>query len=216
MSKFILRSGRGATAALGLFLLASAWLTHHAHRLEDSLKSKEENTTASLLRQPAPEFSLPLLRASSPAAGGGAPQQSESSQAVQKVSLADYRGKIVLVSFWASWCRPCDYELPLLSQFYAENQQRGVEVIGISIDSDRRAALRYAESRRLNLPLVWDAQGRVADLYKVESLPTLVVIDREGRIRQAERGLRYDLESWLQTQIRSLSPGAARTPEEAR
>jgi peroxiredoxin len=140
---------------------------------------------------------LGVLETSAAARGLAVPQQ---------VNLADHRGKVVLLSFWASWCRPCDYELPLLNQFYLANRERGVEVLAISTDSDREAAVRYAQERNLSLPMLWDEGGQVANLYRVDSLPTLVIIDTEGRVRKVETGLRFDMESWLRREVRRLQP----------
>jgi len=187
----------GGRAALVAFLLATVWLAYRAHQLEHSLKEKIERPGTALLGKPAPEFSLPVLVAAVHGSEGVAPAP---------VALAAARGKIVFVSFWASWCRPCDYELPLLNQFYLAQRERGVEVIAISTDEDRTAALRYVEDKQFALPMVWDEGGRVAEQYQVEALPTLVVIGPEGYVRQYERGLRMDLESWLDAQVRAIFP----------
>jgi peroxiredoxin len=192
-------SGRRLGILLALFLAASAGLQYYAHRLQDSLNG-EEPRQSSLHNQAAPEFSLEVLEAAPAHPAQPSPRQ---------ISLAEHRGKVVLLSFWASWCRPCDYELPVLNQFYLANREHGVAVLAISTDADRQAALRYAEERRLELPMLWDEEGRVADRYQVRSLPTLVIIDPEGRIRQVESGLRYDMESWLRRQVRQLQQNTA-------
>jgi len=180
-----------AGVALALFAGVSVYLTYHAQRLEKSLEERETKKVSALRGQPAPDFTLPAL-ANAP---GGA----------ERVALADYRGQVVFVSFWASWCRPCDYELPLLNQFYVNHRDRNIQVIAVSVDSDRAAALAYLEKRQFALPMVWDQGGRVADLYKAEALPTLIVIDPEGRVREVERGVRMDLEAWLDLQVRAHS-----------
>src|SRR3989338_5550060 len=121
------------------------------------------------------------------------------------LALAAYRGQIVLISFWASWCRPCDYELPLLNQFYLASREQGVQVIAISTDSDRAAAQKYADDRKYAMPMVWDPGGRVADLYQADVLPTLIIIDPAGRVREVGHGVRGDLDSWLDSQVRLLT-----------
>lgn len=186
--------------ALGLFLAATVWITYSAHQLERSLKEEGEPKQAALIGQPAPDFTLPRLEAASADPVTPAPGE---------ISLTEQRGQVVILSFWASWCRPCDYELPLLNQFYLAHRNQGVTAIAISVDSEREAALRYARSHTFALPMAWDERGHIADRYKVDALPTLVVIDPEGRIRRYERGLRYDLDSWLQTQVRALAPRRA-------
>lgn len=194
-------SGRWrAGIALALFVAATVLVTWRAHRLAQSLEEREKSKTSALRGQPAPEFSLPVLIP----AGQPAPAAAE-------LALADYRGQIVLISFWASWCRPCDYELPLLNQFYLSRREQGVQVIAISVDCDRAAAQQYADNRKYAMPMVWDEGGRVADLYQADVLPTLIVIDPAGRVREVGHGARMDLEVWLDRQVRQL---AAQKPAE--
>lgn len=194
-------SGRWrAGIALALFVAATVLVTWRAHRLAQSLEEREKSKTSALRGQPAPEFSLPVLTP----AGQSAPAAAE-------LALADYRGQIVLISFWASWCRPCDYELPLLNQFYLARREQGVQVIAVSVDSERAAAQKYADDRKFALPMVWDEGGRVADLYQADVLPTLIIIDPAGRVREVGHGARVDLDSWLDRQVRLLT---ARKPAE--
>lgn len=190
------RGAWGAKVLLALFLAASATLNFYAHRAQTYQRGESEKPASALLEKPAPDFSVPVLTlaANAPAA---------------RVSLAEHRGKVVFISFWASWCRPCDYELPVLNQFYLAHRDQGVAVLAISTDNDRQAALEYVQSRSLTLPMLWDEDGRVAALYQVEALPTLIVIDPEGRVRHAERGLRVDLNSWLTLQLRRFAPRQA-------
>lgn len=188
-------SGRWrAGIALALFVAATVLVTWRAHRLAQSLEEREKSKTSALRGKPAPEFSLPVLTP----AGQSAPAAAE-------LALADYRGQIVLISFWASWCRPCDYELPLLNQFYLARREQGVQVIAISVDSDRAAAQKYADDRKYAMPMVWDPGGRVAELYQADVLPTLIVIDAAGRVREVGHGARVDLDSWLDRQVRLLT-----------
>jgi len=187
---------------VALFLIGSAGLSFYAHRVEDSLSAGDgQRPSQSLLNQPAPDFSVAALETSA----GSEP-------AARQVTLSDYRGKVVLITFWASWCRPCDFELPVLNQFYLAHRDRGVAVLAISTDERREDALAYAQSRHLDLPMLWDEGQQVGRLYRVESLPTLVVIDPQGRVQQYEQGLRYDLESWLTRQVTRLLPGASAPP----
>ncbi|MBI2956303.1 MAG: TlpA family protein disulfide reductase [Acidobacteria bacterium] len=183
--------------ALGLFVVGSTSLTYYAHRLQDRLRRGAEDTrTSSLHGQAAPDFTLPVLIPPAGAPPGAVPAE---------VRLADHQGKIVFISFWASWCRPCHYELPLLNQFYLAHRQSNVEVIAISTDDDRQAAVDYAQKSNFAFPMVWDADGRVSDAYRVEALPSLVVVNPEGKVWRYEEGMRFDLEAWLREQVRVLS-----------
>lgn len=185
------RKNLRALIALALFAAASLWLTYRAHQLAAALReAREDGRFAALLHQPAPDFTLPLLLAAE-----GQPAE---------VAIADLKGKIVLISFWASWCRPCHIEMPLLNQYYLSRRHQGVEVIAISTDSDREAALRYARDNRFAFPMVWDAQDTVANQYRIKALPTLVIVDPNGRITRFEEGARFNLEAWLDAQIAAI------------
>lgn len=179
---------------VAVFLVGSVALQYYAHHLRRSLASKKEGAASSLVQKEAPGFTLntlPTARAVSDP---------------QPMSLAEHRGKIVFISFWASWCRPCDYELPVLNQFYRQNRERNIQVLAISTDAKREAALEYAEKRDFEMPMLWDEGGEVAKQYEVEALPTLVVVDPRGTIRSIERGVRYDMESWLRSKVDQLQP----------
>lgn len=196
------QTGRaGAALGLAAFLAVSAGLQYYAHRLVQ--KNEEEPRAAASLRgKPAPDFTLPLLQPASPAsAADTAPVQGEPAE----INLAAYRGQIVIISFWASWCEPCRFELPVLNQFYLTHRGEGVQVIGVSTDDKREEAEHYLRENNFALPMAWDHQGRASSLYQVDSLPTLIVIDREGQLQQYEVGLRYDLNSWLREQVRRLT-----------
>jgi len=196
MNLAIARGAWGARLLLALFLAGSAVLNFYAHRAQTSQRGESDQPASALLEKPAPEFSVPVLTLAA-----NAPET--------RISLADHRGKVVFISFWASWCRPCDYELPVLNQFYLDHRDQGVEVLAISTDQDREAALEYMQSRNFALPMLWDEDGRVAALYQVEALPTLIVVDPDGRVRHSERGLRVDLNSWLTLQLRRFAPQQA-------
>lgn len=183
-----LKGRTGGIAALVVFLTAAVWL---AWRAPFWVTTGSHEPDIPLPGQPAPEFSLPGLLPTGEAISAG------------RLTLAQTRGKTVFIDFWASWCRPCDYELPVLNRFYLNRREQGVEVIAISVDTNRAAAVRYAGSKHLAMPTGWDPEGRVAGLYRVEILPTLIVIAPDGRVREVEQGLRDDLEAWLEAQVRA-------------
>ncbi len=102
-----------------------------------------------------------------------------------EISLAEYRGRPVLLVFWASWCAQCVAEAPRLLKLYEQYSADGLTVVGISIDDDREALARMVARKGLPWPQVFDGQGyegAVPRLYNIRSIPTHYVIDREGRI----------------------------------
>jgi thiol-disulfide isomerase/thioredoxin len=103
-------------------------------------------------------------------------------------TLAAYRGEILVVNFWASWCAPCRRELPLLDQWNAAWAGRGARVIAISIDSDARKAKQFAEEMKLTLPVMHDGPEGLARVLDIPSVPFTLLLDRDGKVIGEVRG----------------------------
>lgn len=116
--------------------------------------------------------------------GMPAPGFSQPDSSGRLVSLSAYRGKIVLLHFWASWCKPCRAENPALRQIYAAYREKGFEVVSVSTDQDRGRWTRAIRDDRLEWPELSDLQTRNAavELYRVQSFPSSFLLDTEGRI----------------------------------
>jgi peroxiredoxin len=106
------------------------------------------------------------------------------------VHLSDYRGKVVLLNFWATWCGPCNVEIPWLKEFENKYKDRGFAVLGVSLDDDGWSVVKpFISQKKLNYRVLL-GDDKVADLYGgVDSLPTNFIIDREGRIDKVHVGL---------------------------
>jgi peroxiredoxin len=106
------------------------------------------------------------------------------------VRLSDYKGKIVLLNFWATWCGPCKTEIPWFMEFANTYKARGLAVLGVSMDEDGwKAVTPYVEERKINYPIVVGDEP-LAQLYGgLDSLPTTLLIDRDGKIAAAHVGL---------------------------
>lgn len=97
-------------------------------------------------------------------------------------SVASARGEVVVVNFWASWCRPCQRELPELDALHAEIAKQGGRVIAVSIDSDAENARRFARSRGLRMPVYCDGTDGLARQLDLGQIPFTVVFDRDGQV----------------------------------
>jgi peroxiredoxin len=96
------------------------------------------------------------------------------------VSLAQYRGRAIVLNLWASWCPPCRAEMPELQQFFMRNAQRGVVVIGVNEGESAQRASEFARSLGITFPIWIDDDQRYGRTYAALGLPTTIVIDRAG------------------------------------
>jgi thiol-disulfide isomerase/thioredoxin len=110
----------------------------------------------------------------------------------EKLTLAQLRGHVVLLDFWATWCGPCQAEAPIMNTIAERYKDRGLVVIGINTSDEDGLAARFAKNRRLGFPMVYDQGNAIAREYGASSLPTLVVISKEGRIVAHKRGVTSD------------------------
>jgi thiol-disulfide isomerase/thioredoxin len=106
------------------------------------------------------------------------------------VSLADYRGKVVLVNFWATWCGPCEAEIPWFIEFEKKYKDQGFAVLGVSMDDDGWKSVRpYVASHKINYRIMIGSEMVSQQFGEIESLPTSFVLDRAGRIASNHIGL---------------------------
>lgn len=105
-----------------------------------------------------------------------------------EASLADFRGKVVLLNFWASWCKPCVKELPLLERTHRSISDRDALVLGINYKDITDDALSFARRYDLTFPNLRDADGRFAEEYGSRAFPETFIIDRDGRVADRRRG----------------------------
>jgi peroxiredoxin len=120
----------------------------------------------------APDFTLPDLQG-------------------KQVSLSQYRGKVVLLNFWATWCPPCRLEMPTMEKAYRKYKTKGFEVVAVSVDAGPTSAVQdFLEEFNLSFQVLLDPQMEILRTFRSFSLPTSLVIDRRGVIRMREMGYR--------------------------
>jgi peroxiredoxin len=169
--------------AIGFLAALTILLIWRASVLETRLIRESEEPA--LIDKPAPDFSASTLDG-------------------QTVSLADFHGqKNVVVSFWASWCGPCKLEMPAMIKFYKANHNSSsdFEILAISIDEDTKDATDFAAAQKLNFPVLLDPKQRVAKAYEVEGIPTLFVIDKNGKIIYGHQGFDMAMEYQLTREL---------------
>ena len=110
-----------------------------------------------------------------------APQFSGSTLDARQLSMTEYRGTVIVLTFWASWCLECRVEMPALERLQREFSSRGLAIIGVNARESKEAVRRYAKELGLTFPLVLDRDGKINALYGVIGLPTTFVVGRDGR-----------------------------------
>jgi peroxiredoxin len=155
----------------------------------------------------APEFRLQrLATADAEPSGAGV------------IALSDLRGRVVLVNFWATWCEPCESEMPAMERLYDALPRDTFELIAVSIDDDPAAVEAFQGRYRLSFPIVLDSDQAVYRSYQTMGVPESLLIDREGRIVERYVGPRaWDADEYVE-RIRALTgapsapPGSAPAP----
>ncbi|MCS6856866.1 MAG: TlpA family protein disulfide reductase [Sandaracinaceae bacterium] len=121
----------------------------------------------------APEIGLPIL-----ANGSG------------KIEISRLRGQVLIVDFWASWCKPCAEAMPHLDRLFTSYSDRGLRVIGVSQDESEAGVRMFLRRVRVSFPVVLDATHEVAGRYGPSHMPTTFFVDRKGSIRYIHTGFR--------------------------
>lgn len=142
--------------------------------------------------------------ASSGLEGRSAPDFALKSSTGENLRLSEYRGEVVMVNFWATWCGPCRQEMPLLDELYQRYERVGFNLLGVNIDDDSRKAMKMIEELGVNFPVLFDSRKEVSRLYEVDAMPVTVLIDREGNVRYVHLGYKPGYEEKYLDQVRSL------------
>jgi len=145
-----------------------------------------------------------ITSASSGEANGPAPAFTLTSISGQTASLNQYKGQVVMVNFWATWCGPCQQEMPLLDQMYKKFKPTGFTLLGVNVDKDVPTVKDLLTRKPVTFPILLDPTNQVSKAYHVNDMPSTVIIDRKGDIRYVHRGYKPGDENEYQNRIRQL------------
>ncbi|HEY0938567.1 MAG TPA: TlpA disulfide reductase family protein [Steroidobacter sp.] len=127
-----------------------------------------------------------------------------------RLDLDRWRGKVVIVDFWASWCAPCRQSFPWLNQMQAKYRDRGLVVIGVNVDRERAEAQRFLEQTPAEFQIVYDPDGSLAARYQVPGMPSSYLIGRDGQQVGVHIGFRNGMREQREAELeRLLSDSAA-------
>lgn len=160
----VLRSKASRAVTVAVLLLAAAGIIYALNNFTSSDKAEV------VVGQAAPQFTLTDLTGKS-------------------VSLGDFRGKVVLVNFWGTWCQPCRSEMPALQAAYEKYKDRGFAVLGVNIGESKVSAKGFTDRLGVTFPVVLDADRDVTlQKYKVGPIPTTFFIDKQGNVQYLAQG----------------------------
>jgi peroxiredoxin len=153
-----------------------------------------------------------LLGSDAPAAGVGQKAPDFKAPALDgksRLSLAAYRGKVVYLDFWASWCPPCLTSLPQLEELRKQFPSDQFQILAVNVDQDPQQARKFLERTQIGYPSATDPKGSIPASFGIETMPTSFLIDRQGVIRYVHHGFRKGDTTPLRERIAQLIGDAA-------
>lgn len=122
----------------------------------------------------------------------------------KNVRLSDLRGQVVMLNFWASWCGPCRQEMPLLDKIYQRYSTAGFTLLGINVEADSKEADKLLKEIPVSFPVLYDSTSKVSEQYKVDAMPSTVLVDCDGNMSYLHRGYKAGDEKEYIKRIKGL------------
>ena len=120
------------------------------------------------------------------------------------LDLAEHKGKVLYVDFWATWCPPCKKSMPFLNALRNELEEKGFEIIAVNVDEDSEVAREFLENYPVDYQVVFDPKGVCPAIFDVKAMPSSFFIDRHGKIRYEHLGFRDDDEVEIKARVLEL------------
>lgn len=143
-------------------------------------------TLPSFAAEPAPDFTLPTF-----------PDDAT-------IKLSDFKGRVVYLDFWATWCPPCRKSFPWMDEMQAQYKDDGLTIIAVSVDKKREMIEQFIKKTEPSFIVAHDPTGEVANTYKLRGMPSTYLIDREGQLVMTHMGFRNKDKDKLEAAIQSL------------
>ncbi len=122
----------------------------------------------------------------------------------QTIQLSKYKGKVVYLDFWASWCEPCKRSFPWMNELQAQYGEDGFEIIAVNLDTSRKDADEFLKQMPAKFDVAFDKSGKTADAYHLKAMPSSFLIDRKGRLVHKSLGYRVEEKKIVEKKIQQL------------
>ncbi len=123
------------------------------------------------------------------------------------IDLSEFKGKVVYLDFWASWCDPCKRSFPWMNKLQEQYGHNGFEIVAVSLDEDRQDAEKFLARVPANFTVAFDETGKTAESYKLKAMPSSYLIDRQGRLVHKSVGFRNEVKKIIEAKIQELTGG---------
>ncbi len=151
-------------------------------------------------------FTLAVFAKDAPKIGEPAPQFQGTTLDGKKIGLADLKGKVVLIDFWASWCGPCRQEMPFLIELYQRYQKSPFEIVAVNIDDKLDNAQKFMDElpKKILFTVIKDPKQQIPPLYQIKGMPSTILLDKNGVIRYWHTGFKDSYKADYVSEIDAL------------